>query len=79
MKMVSHVVQIGESICLANHGFEGYYDDSYYDTEKEFIKKVMKNKTAENCLLISENDVLGLLLPYCKALTIIIMNTDACE
>ena len=39
----------------------------------------MNNNTAENCLLISENDVLGLLLPYCQSLTIIIMNNAACE
>ena len=75
----SYLVLIGKSICLANHGFEGYYDDSYYDTEKEFIKSAMQNTTAGNCLLISEGDVLGLLLPYCKTLTIIIMNTAACE
>lgn len=53
------IVLIGKSICLAHHGFEGYYDDSYYDTEKEYIKNVMQNRTAENCLLISEGDVLG--------------------
>ena len=55
---------IGKSICLARHGFEGYYDDSYYDTDKEFIKNAMQNRTAENCLLISEGDVLGRFISF---------------
>ena len=74
-----HTVQLGSSICVAEHGFEGYYDDSYYDTEKEFIRKAMQGVVAEHCLLVSENDILGVLLPYCKDITIIIINTEACE
>ena len=72
-------VDVGGSICLAMHGVEGYYDDSYYDTEKQFITQAMSNRTAENCLVISENDVLGVLLPFCKSVTVVIMNVEACE
>ena len=72
-------VDVGGSICLAMHGVEGYYDDSYYDTEKQFITQAMSNRTAENCLVISENDVLGVLLPFCKSATVVIMNVEACE
>ena len=74
-----HSVQLDSSICIANHGFEGYYDDSYYDTEKEFIRKAMDGTIANSCLLVSEKDVLGLLLPYCRNLMIIIINVEACE
>ena len=74
-----HTVQLEKSICVAQHGFEGYYDDSYYDTEKEFIRKAMNGVIAENCLLVSDNDVLGLLMSYCKNLVVIIINVEACE
>ena len=73
------VVDVGESICLAEHGFEGYYDDSYYDTEKQFIRQATANRPAESCLVVSENDVLGVLLPFCKRVTVVIMNVEACE
>ncbi|KAM7456267.1 hypothetical protein BLSTO_02979 [Blastocystis sp. subtype 1] len=72
-------VDVGESICLAEHGFEGYYDDSYYDTEKQFIRQATTNRPAESCLVVSENDVLGVLLPFCKRVTVVIMNVEACE
>lgn len=74
-----HSVELGSSICIANHGFEGYYDDSYYDTEKEFIRRAMDGVVASNCLLVSEKDVLGLLVPYCRSLMVIILNVEACE
>lgn len=73
------LVEVGNSICVATHGFEGYYDDSYYDTEKYFIENSMQDVIAENCFLVSENDVLGVLLPFCKQLTVIILNKDSCE
>ena len=73
------IVDVGESICLAEHGFEGYYDDSYYDTEKQFIRQATVNRPAESCLVVSENDVLGVLLPFCKRVTVVIMNVEACE
>ena len=68
-----------QSICVANHAFEGYYDDSYYDTEKVFIQRAMRGMVAQNCFIVSENDILGVLLPYCKQLTVIFINRDACE
>lgn len=36
------IVELMDSICVAKHGFEGYYDDSYYDTERYFIKNRYK-------------------------------------
>ena len=64
---------------MAVHGFEGYYDDSYYEAEKVFIERAMKGEMADRCVLISEGDVLGVLLPFCRELTVIIMNKNACE
>ncbi|KNB42884.1 hypothetical protein JH06_3334 [Blastocystis sp. subtype 4] len=74
-----HTVELMDSICVAKHGFEGYYDDSYYDTERYFIKNSLQGIIAENCFLVSENDVLGVLFPFCKQLTVIILNRDSCE
>ena len=72
-------MQLKSSVCVAVHGFVGYYDDSYYETEKVFIERAMKGEMADRCLLISEGDVLGVLLPFCRELTVIIMNKNACE
>ena len=73
------IVELMDSICVAKHGFEGYYDDSYYDTERYFIKNSLQGIISENCFLVSENDVLGVLFPFCKQLTVIILNRDSCE
>ena len=39
----------------------------------------MDGTIANSCLLVSEKDVLGLLLPYCRNLMVIIINVEACE
>lgn len=44
-------MQLKSSVCVAVHGFEGYYDDSYYETEKVFIERAMKGRNGGSLLV----------------------------
>ncbi|KAK8792010.1 hypothetical protein WA158_005387 [Blastocystis sp. Blastoise] len=83
----SHFVQLAEislvqyksRISLVPHLVEGYYDDSYYETELHMIQKYILPIQHNSCLLISEGDILGLLEPYCEALLVVVIGQDSCQ